>query len=584
MPQTSFALLTNLGRAKEAAALANATTITITHIAIGDGATVPSGGETQLYHEVARKTVSVHGTVVGADNVAYFDCYLAAGDGPYTIREAGLYDATGDLIAIAHYDPAINKPVPSSGQTVEGTVRLEVAFSNIANVVIVVDPSIQVALQRLTRLPWIPVNELNRNAPPASPAVGDSYVIGSSPTGSWAGNAGKVAEFTIAGWAMMTSPPGHGVSIPDGRVYEKVSGTYIEKIALDVQSGKWLYGADTGAVNALVVDLAPAPADFVAGMEIRTKLLTANTGHTTIRVNGVEKSILRQDGGLLVKGDLIAGEMASLVYDGTNFRKAGTTGSVLTTNRTYYVNFTTGSDTANDGLTTGTAFKTIQRAVDVVAKINANGYAVTIIVADGAYPPFVVLSPINGTLLVRGNNATPANCTIGGTGIGDACIGGTGSGVIFSVEGFKLINYTSYGHGIVAQGGGCTIRFRNIEFSTMGAGEHILCDQANVFCYGDYRIVGSAAYHVCAQTGGVFTLSPTFNNTVTIADGPAFTAFAYANQAGIIRANSSTTFVGPGYGSKWSVTTMSLIDTAGAGVNFFPGNGPGTFSTGGYYA
>src|SRR5690606_21106203 len=98
MAQTSFALMTNLGRAKEAAALANATTIEITHIAIGDGTTVPSGGETALYNEVARKTISGHGTVVGASNVAYFDCFLAAEDGPYTIREAGLIDSAGDLI------------------------------------------------------------------------------------------------------------------------------------------------------------------------------------------------------------------------------------------------------------------------------------------------------------------------------------------------------------------------------------------------------------------------------------------------------------------------------------------------------
>lgn len=137
MFQTSFALMTNLGRAKEAAAFANSTTVEITHIAIGDGATVPSGGETVLYHRVALKTISDHGTVVGAENVAYFDCFLEAAEGPYTIREADIYDVDGDLIAIAHYDPPINKPVPASdGQTVEGTVRLEVAFSNVANITI----------------------------------------------------------------------------------------------------------------------------------------------------------------------------------------------------------------------------------------------------------------------------------------------------------------------------------------------------------------------------------------------------------------------------------------------------------------
>ena len=34
MPQTSFALITNLGRANEAAAFANSTTVEITHIAM----------------------------------------------------------------------------------------------------------------------------------------------------------------------------------------------------------------------------------------------------------------------------------------------------------------------------------------------------------------------------------------------------------------------------------------------------------------------------------------------------------------------------------------------------------------------
>lgn len=325
MPQTSFALLTNLGRAKEAAALANATTIEITHIAIGDGATVPSGGETELYNEVDRKTISGHGTVVGADNVAYFDCYLAAGDGPYTIREAGLYDSDGDLIAIAHYDPPINKPVPSSGQTVEGTVRLEVAFSNIATVVIVVDPSIQVALQRLTRLPWIPIIELYRNAPPSSPAVGDAYVVGPSPTGSWTGNAGKVAEFTIAGWAMITPPAGHGVSTPDGKVYENVSGAYIEKIALDAQSGKWFYGGvAAGSANDLIVTLDPAPLAYTAGMTIVAKIAAANTGAVTLKDStlNVAKNVVNPSGQGLAANDLVAGGMAAFVYDGTKFQLA----------------------------------------------------------------------------------------------------------------------------------------------------------------------------------------------------------------------------------------------------------------------
>ncbi|UWF67371.1 MULTISPECIES: phage tail protein [unclassified Brucella] len=237
MAQNTFALMTNLGRAKEAAAIANGTAVVITHIAIGDGTTVPSGGETTLYHEVARKAISGHGTVVGASNVAYFDIFLEASEGPYTIREAGLIDQDGDLIAIARYDPPISKPIPSSGQTVEGTIRLEVGFSNIANINIVVDPSFKIELQRLTHLPWTPVISMTEAAPPATPSIGDVYVVPIGATGAWSGQAGKIAEYTSAGWGVIVPPDGHGIGLPDGRIFERINGAYVELVATTARRG-----------------------------------------------------------------------------------------------------------------------------------------------------------------------------------------------------------------------------------------------------------------------------------------------------------------------------------------------------------
>ncbi|GAA5662580.1 hypothetical protein Brsp07_01049 [Brucella sp. NBRC 14130] len=321
MAQNTFALMTNLGRAKEAAALANGTSVVITHIAIGDGATVPSGGETALYHEVARKAISGHGTVVGASNVAYFDIFLEAAEGPYTIREAGLIDQDGDLIAIARYDPPISKPIPSSGQTVEGTIRLEVAFSNISAITIVVDPAFKVALQRLNRMPWLPVISMTQSSPPASPVVGDAYLVPAGATGAWAGQAGKIAEYTAAGWGVISPPDGHGISLPDGRIFERISGSYSEKIALDMQSGKWNYAAAAGSANALTATLDPAPDSYPVGMRLDIKISTTNTGAATINVNGLgAKSIVDRVGVALSAGDLIAGEIVSLIYDGARFR------------------------------------------------------------------------------------------------------------------------------------------------------------------------------------------------------------------------------------------------------------------------
>lgn len=320
MAQNSFALMTNLGRAKEAAALANGTAIVITHIAIGDGATVPSGGETSLYNEVARKAISGHGTVVGAANTAYFDIFLAAADGPYTIREAGLYDSAGDLIAIARYDPPISKPVPSSGQTVEGTVRLQVAFSNIANVTIVVDSAFTVPLQRLSRLPWLPVLSMSVTTPPATPAVGDAYLLPVGTTGAWTGHSGKIAEFTTAGWAIIVPPDGHGVSLPDGRVFERIAGTYVEKLAVDAQSGKWNFAEASGSANALTASLAPVLAAYTAGTVVFVKIATTNTGAATLKIGALAAlPIVHDDGSALSAGDLQAGAIAAFVCDGNRF-------------------------------------------------------------------------------------------------------------------------------------------------------------------------------------------------------------------------------------------------------------------------
>lgn len=43
--------------------------------------------------------------------------------------------------------------------------------------------------------------------------------------------------------SIITPPEGHGVSLPDGRVFEKIGGVYVEKLALDTQTGKWNYAA-----------------------------------------------------------------------------------------------------------------------------------------------------------------------------------------------------------------------------------------------------------------------------------------------------------------------------------------------------
>ena len=131
---SSYALMTNLGRNKEAASLAAGTALTMTEIAWGDGNRIPAGGETTLENEQGRKAINANGVLAEALNTAFFEVALDAAEGPFVIREAGLFDADGDMIAIARFDPPVNKPVNS----VTALIRMNVVFSDLENLVLTV--------------------------------------------------------------------------------------------------------------------------------------------------------------------------------------------------------------------------------------------------------------------------------------------------------------------------------------------------------------------------------------------------------------------------------------------------------------
>jgi len=80
------------------------------------------------------------------------------------------------------------------------------------------------------------------------------------------------------------------------------------------------YGADTGTANAKIVTLDPAPTAYVEGMAIVFKNKTLSTGAATINVNGLgNKTILKSNGNELSGGNLKAGIVYTLRYNGTAF-------------------------------------------------------------------------------------------------------------------------------------------------------------------------------------------------------------------------------------------------------------------------
>ena len=93
---------------------------------------------------------------------------------------------------------------------------------------------------------------------------------------------------------------------------------------LSLEQGRAVYALDTGAADAYVVALPATLAAYTTGLDIIMKAVNANTGASTLNIDGLGvKSIKRFDGTALVAGDIPAGAMVGLRYDGTNFRLSG---------------------------------------------------------------------------------------------------------------------------------------------------------------------------------------------------------------------------------------------------------------------
>lgn len=104
----------------------------------------------------------------------------------------------------------------------------------------------------------------------------------------------------------------------------KADGTWqVAAIPAEIQEESFVYAADTGAANAYAVTLSPAPT-LVAGSLVVVKIANANTGASTLAVNGgAATSIVKESSGSLVAltgGELNAGQIVFFVYDGTHFQ------------------------------------------------------------------------------------------------------------------------------------------------------------------------------------------------------------------------------------------------------------------------
>ncbi|WP_347929497.1 phage tail protein [Pseudomonas helvetica] len=148
-----FAILTNVGMAKQANADALGIPWKITEMGVGDANPggveippnpVPSPAQTKLLNEWRRKPLNqlkidpVNPAVIIAEQI------IPADEGGKWIREIGLYDADGDLVAVANCAPSF-KPLLSQGSGRTQIVRMNFIVSSTGNITLKIDPAIVLA-------------------------------------------------------------------------------------------------------------------------------------------------------------------------------------------------------------------------------------------------------------------------------------------------------------------------------------------------------------------------------------------------------------------------------------------------------
>ncbi|WP_317467907.1 phage tail protein [Cronobacter sakazakii] len=145
-----FALLTNQGAARLANAAALGTKLNLTQLAVGDGGgslPVPDTTQTRLINEKRRAPLNMLSVDPVNTSQIIAEQIIPESEGGYWIREIGLYDDAGVLIAVANC-PETYKPQLQEGSGRTQTIRLVLIISAADAVALKIDPSVVLATRK----------------------------------------------------------------------------------------------------------------------------------------------------------------------------------------------------------------------------------------------------------------------------------------------------------------------------------------------------------------------------------------------------------------------------------------------------
>lgn len=209
-----FALLTSQGAAKLANAAALGTKLQITDMAVGDGdgtLPTPDAAQTRLIGE--KRRASLNALTVDAANSSQIiaEQIIPESDGGFWIREIGLFDADGVMIAVANCAETY-KPQLAEGSGRTQTVRMILIVNSTSAVTLKIDPAVVLATRQYVDNAVIEVKAYADKALAA-------HVAAANPHKQYLQTANALAEIKDAGLvtkALAALGLGDGSAVPVG--------------------------------------------------------------------------------------------------------------------------------------------------------------------------------------------------------------------------------------------------------------------------------------------------------------------------------------------------------------------------------
>ncbi|HBE6662532.1 TPA: phage tail protein [Escherichia coli] len=164
-----YTLLTDIGAAKLASAAALGVPLKITHMAVGDGGgalPTPDAKQTALVNEKRRAALNMLYIDPQNSSQIIAEQVIPENEGGWWIREVGLFDESGALIAVGNC-PESYKPQLAEGSGRTQTVRMVLITSSTDNITLKIDPAVVLATRHYVDQ-QIEIHEQSRRHPSAS--------------------------------------------------------------------------------------------------------------------------------------------------------------------------------------------------------------------------------------------------------------------------------------------------------------------------------------------------------------------------------------------------------------------------------